>query len=113
MYAMRLQHEHDNEDRPLSVQRIQLARSAQRLFECSICMEEMPVDSIARIDFCGHAFCRECLRGGVRARIDDHRFPVLCPISNANKSKGKGKAGGAYRSVRWCHLTHVTFLKVS
>ena len=99
MYAMRLQHEYDNEDRALSVQRTQLSRSAQRLFECSICMEEMPVDSIARIDSCGHTFCRECLRGHVSARIDEHRFPVLCPTCTANKGKGKGKAGGTYCSV--------------
>jgi len=100
MCALRLQREYDDEDRALSVQRTQLAKSVQRLFECSICMEEMPVDSIARIDSCGHTFCRECLRGHVGARIDDHRFPVLCPTCIANKGKGKGKAGGAFRSVR-------------
>ena len=100
MYALRLQREYDDEDRALSVQRTQLAKSAQRLFECNICMEEMPVDSIARIDSCGHTFCRECLRGHVSARIDEHRFPVLCPTCTANKGKGKGKAGGTYRPVR-------------
>ena len=94
MYAMRLQREFDDEDRALSVQRTQLTQSAQRLFGCSICMEEMPVDSIARIDSCGHTFCRECLRGHVSARIDEHRFPVICPTCTANKGKGKGKVGG-------------------
>jgi hypothetical protein len=52
------------------------------------------VDSIARIDSCGHTFCRECLRGHVAARIDEHRYPVLCPTCSADKDKGKGKAGG-------------------
>ena len=96
MYAMRLQREFDEEDRALSAQRTKLAQSSQRLFECSICMDEMPVDSIARIDTCGHAFCRECLRGHVAARLDEHRFPILCPTCTANKGKGKGKAGGTY-----------------
>ena len=48
LYAMRLQREFDEEDRALSAQRTKLAQSAQRLFECSICMDEMPMDSIAR-----------------------------------------------------------------
>ena len=93
LYAMRLQHEFDSEDRALSAQRTELAKSAQRLFECGICLEEMPDDSIARPDPCGHTFCRECLRGHVAARINEHRFPVLCPSCTANKDKEKGEAG--------------------
>ena|SRR6266850_316110 len=99
-YAMRLQREFDEEDRALSAQRTDLAKSAQRLFECSICMDEMPVDSIARVDTCGHTFCRECLRGHVAARLDEHRFPILCPTCTANKGKGKGKIGGTYMLAR-------------
>jgi len=57
------------------------------------------VDSIARIDSCGHTFCRECLRGHVSARIDEHRFPVICPTCIANKGKGKEKAGEVSQSL--------------
>ena len=99
-YATRLQREFDAEHRALSAQRTDLAKSAQRLFECSICMEEMPVDSIARVDTCEHTFCRECLRGHVAARLDEHRFPILCPTCTANKGKGKGKTGGTYMPAR-------------
>jgi len=94
----------------LSVQRTQLAKSAQRVFECSICMEEMPMDSIARIDSCGHTFCRECLRGHISARIDEHRFPVLCPTCTANNGNEKGKAGGTCRSV-WVTPSSRDFLQ--
>ena len=94
MYAMRLQYEFDNEDRELSAQRADLAKFTQRLFECGICLEEMPDDSVARPDSCGHTFCRECLRGHVAARINEHRFPVLCPSCTANKGKGHGASGG-------------------
>ena len=94
MYAMRWQHGYDNEDCALSVQRTQLARSTQCLFKCSICMEEMPVDSIAHIDSCGHIFCRECLRGHVVARLEEHKFPILCPTCTVEKCKRKGKVGG-------------------
>jgi hypothetical protein len=92
--AMRLQREFDEENPAFSAQRIELDSSAKRFFECGICMDEMPVDSIARIDSCGHVFCRECLRGHVTARLDERRFPILCPTCTAAKGKGKGKIGG-------------------
>ncbi|KAH9961180.1 hypothetical protein BJV74DRAFT_871919 [Russula compacta] len=91
-YAKRLQHEFDDEDRALSAQRNELSKSAQRLFMCGICLEETPEDSIARPDSCEHSFCRDCLRGHVSARLDEHRFPILCPSCTAGK--GKGKAAG-------------------
>ena len=96
-YVMRPQHEFDNKDRALSgvsAQRAELTKSARRLFECGVCLEEKPVDSIARLDPCGHTFCRECMRGHVSARIDEHRFPVLCPSCTADKGKGKEVVGG-------------------
>ena len=96
--AMWLQNEFDKEDRALSAQRTEFAESTQRLFECGICMEEMPDDSIARPDPCGHAFCRDCLRGHVDARLDEHRFPILCPTCTADKGKGKEAAGGTFRA---------------
>ncbi|KAI9455038.1 hypothetical protein F5148DRAFT_1277260 [Russula earlei] len=92
LYAMGLQHEHNDEDYALSAQRIELERSPQRLFLCGICMEEMPEDFIARLDSCGHPFCRECLRGHVTARLDERRLPILCPTCAADKGKGKGPA---------------------
>jgi hypothetical protein len=67
--AMRLQNEFNKEDRALSAQRAELAKSTQKLFVCGICLEEMPDDSIARPDPCQHTFCRECLRGHVTARL--------------------------------------------
>ena len=97
LYAMRLQHEFDNEDHALSAQRTELAKSAQRLFECGVCLEEMPYDSVASPDPCGHTFCRECLRGYVTARLDERKFPILCPTCTANKGKGKGVDGGTSR----------------
>jgi hypothetical protein len=65
-----------------------------KVFECCICMDEMPVYSIARIDSCGHIFCRECLRGHVVARLEERKFPILCPTCTVDKRKRKGKVGG-------------------
>jgi hypothetical protein len=113
--AMRLQSEFDKEDRALSAQRAKLAKSTQRLFECGICMEEMLDDSIARPDPCGHEFCRECLRGHVTARLDEHRFPILCPTCTAGKGKGKEAAGGTCcdRAVNLVIISHYVSLEVS
>ncbi len=93
-YARRLQNEFDNEDHALSAERIKLSQTAQRVFECGICMEEMPEDSVARPDPCGHAFCRDCMRGYVSSRLEEHRFPILCPTCTAGKGKNKGITGG-------------------
>ena len=114
LYAMRLQHEFDKEDRALSAQRAELTKSAQRLFECGICLDKMPIDSIARLDPCGHTFCRECLRGHVSARIDEHRFPVLCPSCTADKGKGKEVVGGMCRKrmvTSSIIISHYVFLR--
>ena len=94
LYAMSLQHKFDEEDRALSAQRTEFVESARGWFECGICMDEMPMDSIAIIDSCGHTFCRECLCRHVTARLDEHRFPILCPTCTAGKGKGRGKPGG-------------------
>ncbi|KAI9453842.1 hypothetical protein BJY52DRAFT_1152884 [Lactarius psammicola] len=89
----RLQSEFDSEDRALSAERIKLSQTVQKVFQCGICMEEMPEDSVARPDSCGHAFCRECMRGYVSTRLEEHRFPILCPTCTAGKGKGKGVTG--------------------
>ncbi|KAI0250869.1 hypothetical protein BJV78DRAFT_525543 [Lactifluus subvellereus] len=87
-YALHLQNEFDAEDRVLTAQRTELAKSTQRLFKCGICMEDMPEDSIARPDPCGHPFCRDCLRGHVSARLEEHRLPILCPTCTTSTGKG-------------------------
>jgi hypothetical protein len=95
--AMRLQCEFDDEDCALSVQRAELV-NFQRLFECSICMDDVPMESIALIDSCGHTFCHECLREYVAACLEEHGFPLRCPACTAAKGKGKENASGT------CHL---------
>jgi hypothetical protein len=97
LHATRLQHEFDGEDRALSTRRTELVKATQRSFMCGICLEEMPEDSIARPDPCGHTFCRECLREHIATRLGEHRFPILCPTCTASKGKGTGAAGGTCR----------------
>jgi Ring finger domain len=107
-----------NEDRAPPAQaalRAELVESIQVLFMCGICFEEMPDDSIARPDPCGHTFCRECLRGHVTTCLEEHRFPILCPTCTAGKGKGKAAAGGTCRE-QWSTypwLSHTFFLEIS
>ncbi|KAH9028401.1 hypothetical protein EDB84DRAFT_277312 [Lactarius hengduanensis] len=69
-----------------------LSQAVQRVFVCGVCMEEMPEDSVARLD-CGHAFCRECIRAYISTRLEEHRFPILCPTCAAGKGNGRGATG--------------------
>jgi hypothetical protein len=94
--ALRLQREYDDEDHALAAQLTELANPAQLVFQCGVCMEDMPEDSIARLDPCGHAFCRQCLLGHVTAHLGERRFPILCPTCTASKGKGKEVAGRTY-----------------
>ena len=93
-YAERLQKEFDNEDRALSADCIKLSHTVRQVFKCGICMEELPEDSVARPDPCGHSFCRDCMRGYVSSRLEERRFPILCPTCTASKGKGKTVTGG-------------------
>lgn len=96
-YAMRLQHEYDNEDQALFIHRAELSRFTRRLFTCGICLEEMPDDSIACPDPCRHTFCRECLREYVTTRLNERRFPIQCPTCVASNDTRQGLAGGKCR----------------
>jgi len=80
--------EETEEDRRLRAQRDELAKNAQRQFQCGVCFEEQPQDSVARLDPCGHCFCRDCIRGHVGSKLAENRYPILCPVCMSKKGKG-------------------------
>jgi len=89
-----LQFQFDEENRLLLAERAELAAAAQRVFDCAVCMDTLPEESMARIDPCGHPFCRDCVRGLIESQIESRRFPVLCPACTAgpgNDSEAIGK----------------------
>jgi regulator of replication initiation timing len=90
--AYRLQQLYDEEDKRLRAEQEALAAWMQHTFNCGICMDEHPEDYVARIDKCGHQFCRECILGHISSTLGEHRFPVLCPICTAEK--GVREPGG-------------------
>ncbi|KAF8446345.1 hypothetical protein L210DRAFT_3529691 [Boletus edulis BED1] len=78
--ARGLQDEFDSEDRRLRREHAELAQYIQATFQCSICMEELPEDDVAKVDDCVHTICRSCLRGFVASKIQEHRYPIFCPM---------------------------------
>ena len=99
-----LQSQFDEEDRMLAAERAQLASAAQHVFDCGVCMDTLPEDSIARIDPCGHSFCRECVRSLIVSQIESRRFPVLCPTCTAERTTGTEDTGSKLDLV--CVLKH-------
>lgn len=84
MYALQLQASFDSENESLLKQKHELMQTAQRQYHCGICLDDFPEDDAVHIDACGHEICRDCVRGHVCAKIEEHRFPVLCPVCMAD-----------------------------
>jgi hypothetical protein len=73
------------EDATLRQQADDLKGLQQITFECCVCMEVVPEDDVARMDNCKHAFCRDCIRQYIISKIEDHRYPIVCPICSTEK----------------------------
>ncbi|KAF9229859.1 hypothetical protein BU15DRAFT_19191, partial [Melanogaster broomeanus] len=83
-YARRLQESFDAEHVQLLTQTDELRQTAQRQFHCGICLDDIPEDDAVHVEPCGHDLCRGCARSHVCAKIDERRFPVLCPLCMAD-----------------------------
>ena len=77
--SAQLAYDLQQEDDRLFAERQMLIASSQIVFTCSICLEQLPEDSVARVENCGHKPCRDCMRQYIVTRIDEQRFPILCP----------------------------------
>ncbi|KDQ06302.1 hypothetical protein BOTBODRAFT_121700 [Botryobasidium botryosum FD-172 SS1] len=85
--AVALQGEYESENARIIAQQEILLQSYQGKFECGICLETCPDDSATSIDQCQHKCCRDCIRGYLVSKIEEHRFPVVCPICSANENQ--------------------------
>lgn len=85
--AMELQRKYEEEDEQLTDQREMLQRMEPDPFECLICFDKYPQDSVARAGGCEHQFCRDCLRDHARTKISERRFPISCPSCVADKNR--------------------------
>jgi len=83
--ALELQEYFDTEDLQLRDQIQTLAGSLPHSFSCAICMEEQPVDNSVDLE-CDHSICRTCIRGHIFSKIEEHRFPIMCPVCVIEKN---------------------------
>jgi hypothetical protein len=99
--AAMLQRQFDEEDHLLVAERAELLAAAgqQRVFDCGVCFDTLPEESIACIDPCGHSFCRECIREFIVSQIESRRFPVLCPTCTAGPGNNRPESIGSYVSI--------------
>jgi len=94
-----LQAQFDEENRLLLAERAELEADAQRIFDCGVCMDTLPEEFIARVDPCGHPFCRDCVRGYITSQIESRRFPILCPTCTAEPGIDSESIGSKCRYV--------------
>lgn len=86
--AHRMQEQLNFENESLARQRRELEKFIQETFHCDICMDDLPRDDVIRIEGCGHETCRGCMMGYIGSKLEEHRFPILCPIC-VGKEKGE------------------------
>jgi hypothetical protein len=85
--ALQMQIQFEEEDRRLRAEHAELvAHSIQTIFKCSVCLDEHPEDYVASVDTCRHTFCRDCLRAFIISKLDEHCYPIFCPICTAEKT---------------------------
>ncbi|KAI5984031.1 hypothetical protein EDD15DRAFT_1809092 [Pisolithus albus] len=93
--VLELQRAFDDENLELTTQRDVLLKTSQRQYHCGICLDDFPEDDVVHIDTCEHKICRDCARGHVSAKINEHRFPVLCPVCTADpQNRHPGEISG-------------------
>ena len=83
--ALKLQATFDSENDLLLKQKHEIMQTAQLQYHCGVCLDDFPEDDAVHIDSCGHEICRDCARGHVCSKIEEHRFPVLCPVCMADQ----------------------------
>ncbi|OCH90956.1 hypothetical protein OBBRIDRAFT_887305 [Obba rivulosa] len=84
-YALKLQCEFDEEATRLRKELRELQGRALAQFECGICLDKYSEEAIATVPGCRHAFCRECLRTFAAKTVEQHRYPIPCPLCMADK----------------------------
>ncbi|KAJ3555966.1 hypothetical protein NM688_g2287 [Phlebia brevispora] len=85
MLAYQRQREFEEEDRQLRAQFDTLRQTMPATFQCGICLEEELEDTLARMNGCGHSFCRSCALSYLRSKLEEHRFPIPCPICSTEQ----------------------------
>jgi rubrerythrin len=89
--AALLARQFEEEDARIQREHSELMSSAQKTFECSICMDEHVEEDLAAVDMCGHKFGRECLKDFIASKVDQRSYPIVCPICIAEQNRDGGR----------------------
>ena len=84
MVALELQLAFNEENEQLEAQMRELQRIQPKFFDCKICFEQHQEDNVAIVHPCEHAYCRACLLSYAASKIEEHRYPILCPTCTAD-----------------------------
>jgi len=96
-----LQQRFNDEDSRLRYEREVLSSVQPSIFTCAVCTDEFSEEYVARLPNCGHGFCRECLRKYAVSKLEEYRFPILCPscvADNTSKEPGGKSSVFVFRS---------------
>ena len=58
---------------------------ANSLPECPVCLCEIELSDLTRLEYCGHAYCQPCLKLHFQSALRDKQFPMLCCVDDCNK----------------------------
>jgi len=64
------------------------------VFDCGICLDTFPEESITRLNPCDHAFCRECIHRLIVSQIESRSSPGLCPTCTAEPENNRPESIG-------------------
>lgn len=59
--------------------------SDESLPECPICLCEIELSVLVRLEFCGHSYCQSCLNSQVQSAVKDHQFPIECAAEDCSQ----------------------------
>lgn len=105
-FAMTQQRMYDEENARLSEERTRLARVNTNthgtgrprpvigvgVFKCGICFDVHSLENVAKVEQCGHTYCRDCIRTYLETEIQGRKCPIFCPlcIVESDNSKSGG-----------------------
>ena len=53
--------------------------------DCPICICPVELSQVYRLEYCGHAYCRECLKSLILNGLTDKKFPIQCAAEGCGK----------------------------
>ncbi len=109
--AAALARQFEEEEERIRREHEELMSNVQKIFECSVCMDEHPEEDLACVEMCGHKFGRECLRDFIISKIDQRSYPIVCPvcIAEQNRNGGRERVGSEFFSLI-CELPILMFV---